>query len=226
LSLPILPGRGRSTEIRPSGQAYEMTLSLRVRKLALSAHVLSSVGWVGAVTAFLALSLAGLTSQDPDLVRASYVAMELIGWSVIVPLSLSTLPTGLIMSLGTEWGLIRHYWVVAKLLITIVATGLLLIHMQPVGHLASVVTTTTLARGELAGMRIQLVADAAAAFVALVAATLLSLYKPRGLTPYGRGDSPVRFPTPEWPRIVGILSVALVILFLIIHLVGGGLGNH
>lgn len=69
-----------------------------------------------------------------------------------------------------------------KLLITVFATILLLVHMQLVGHLPRVAATTTLAKGELAGLRIQLVAEAGAALVALGVAAILSVYKPRGLT--------------------------------------------
>ncbi len=116
-----------------------MPMTLPLRWFALTAHVASSVGWLGAVVSFLALAIAGLTSGDAQMVRATCLTMEVTGWFVIVPLSLATLPTGLIMSLGTEWGLILHYWVVVKLLITIFATILLLVHMQPVGHLARVV---------------------------------------------------------------------------------------
>lgn len=173
-----------------------MMMTPGLRKFGLTAHVSSSVGWFGSVGAFLALAVSGLTSQDAQLVRAVYLAMNVIGWSVIVPLSLASLVTGLVQSLGTPWGLFRHYWVVIKLLITVFATVLLLIHMQPVGHLAGVVATTTLASGELAGLRIQLVADAGAALVALLVAATLSIYKPRGLTKYGlrkqRPESPVR----------------------------------
>ena len=158
----------------------------RLHKFALTAHITSSIGWLGAVAGFLALALAGLTSQDAQMVRTAYLAMELIGWFVIVPLSLASLPTGLLMSLGTEWGLFRHYWVLAKFLITVLATILLLVHMQPVGHLARVVAETTLAHGELAGLRLKLVADAGAALLALLVATVLSVYKPQGITPYWR----------------------------------------
>jgi hypothetical protein len=163
-----------------------MIMTPRLRKFALTAHVTSSVGWLGAVAGFLALAVAGLSSQDAQMMRAAYLAMELTGWFVIVPLSLASLPTGLVMSLGTEWGLFRHYWVLAKFLITILATILLLVHMQPVGHLAGVVAETTLAHGALAGLRVQLVADAGAALLALLVATALSVYKPRGMTRYGR----------------------------------------
>jgi len=202
-----------------------MTLPLRIRKLALSAHVICSVGWLGAVGGFLALSIVGLTSQSEQAVRSSYVAMELTGWLVLVPLSLATLPSGLLMSLGTEWGLFRHYWVLAKLLITVLATILLLVHMQPVGHLASVVQSATLARGELAGMRVQLVADAGAALIALTLATVLSVYKPRGLTPFGRKVVGASWSPGRWPTIVGMIALLAVLLFVVLHLVGGGTGR-
>ena len=41
--------------------------------------------------------------------RGAYLAMDLIGWFVIVPLSLASLLTGLVQALGTTWGLFRHY---------------------------------------------------------------------------------------------------------------------
>jgi hypothetical protein len=214
-----------------------MSMTLRLRRFALTAHVTSSVGWLGAVGGFLALAVAGLTSQDGQVVRATYLAMEVIGWFVIVPLSFASLPTGLVMSLGTEWGLFRHYWVLAKLLITVLATILLLVHMQPVGHMARVVAETTLAHGELAGLRVQLVADAAAALVALLVATALSVYKPRGMTRYGRrtqqsqggtGVEPDRRPitAPRWVKVLGVIAVVLVLLFVMLHLTGRGLGGH
>ncbi|HEV8599637.1 MAG TPA: hypothetical protein VGQ69_09780 [Gemmatimonadales bacterium] len=211
-----------------------MITTLSLRKFALTAHVTFSVGWLGAVAGFLALALAGLTSQDVQLARAAYLAMDLTAWFVIVPLSLLTLPTGLVMALGTEWGLFRHYWILAKLVITVLATLLLLVHLQPVGHLAAVVAARTLARGELAGLRLQLVADSGAALVALLATTALSVYKPRGLTPFGRRESIPRTSEdrqggpyrPRWVKTLGIIAVALFLLFVILHLTGGGLHGH
>ena len=118
--------------------------------------------------------------------------------------------------------------------ITIPATLLLLVHMQPVGHLAGVVRETTLASGELAGLRIQLLADAGAAVVVLLIATTLSIYKPRGLTPYGwrkqlaasdLAAAPLKA-RANWGRYVLIALVALVLLVVVIHLAGGGLHGH
>jgi len=157
-----------------------------VRKFALTAHVTSSVGWLGAVAAFLALAVAGLTSQDPQVVRAAYLAMELTAWFVIVPLSLASLVTGLVQSLGTTWGLFRHYWVLIKLVMTILATLALLVHMRPISYMALVAATTTIARADHRGVRVQLVATAGAALLVLLVATTLGVFKPRGITPYGR----------------------------------------
>jgi hypothetical protein len=162
-----------------------MTMTPRLRNFALTAHVTSSVGWLGAVAGFFALAVAGLTSQEAQRVRAAYVAMELITWFVIVPLSLASLLTGLVQALGTRWGLFRHYWVLAKLLITILATLILLLHTHPISYLARVAAETTLSTGDLRPLRIQLVADAGAALLALLVTTTLAVYKPRGLTPYG-----------------------------------------
>jgi hypothetical protein len=157
-----------------------------LRKLALTAHVTSSVGWLGAVAAFLALAISGLTSHDPLRVRGAYLAMELTAWFVIVPLSVASLLSGLVQALGTPWGLFRHYWVVVKLLITLLATIILLLHMQPIGHAARAAAEATLSSSDLRGTRIQLVANAGAALLALLVATTLSVYKPRGVTRYGR----------------------------------------
>ncbi|WP_455356658.1 hypothetical protein [Streptomyces sp. SYSU K217416] len=162
------------------------TFPPRLRKITLTLHVTSSVGWLGAVAAFLALAIAGLTSSAPQTMRGAYVAMDVVGWYVIVPFSVACLLTGLMQSFGTVWGLLRHYWVVAKLLITVVATVLLLVHMQPVGHLADAAARAALAGGELEGMRVQLIADAAVALLVLLTAAALSVFKPRGMTRYGR----------------------------------------
>lgn len=193
-----------------------MAMSPKTRKLALTAHVTVSVGWMGAVAAFLALSIVGLNSPDVQTVRSAYSAMNLIGWSVIVPLGVLSMPTGLIMSFGTEWRLFRHYWVVGKFIITLIATALLLLHMQPVGHLARVVSETTLASGELAGLRIQMVADAVGAMVALMAATALSVYKPRGVVGGGRSGLASRWITPR--KMVLAAAVLFVVVFIVKHL--------
>ncbi|WP_406433447.1 hypothetical protein OHA59_42790 [Streptomyces sp. NBC_01589] len=162
-----------------------MVMTPRQRKLALTAHVTASAGWLGAVAVFLALAVAGLTGQDAQTARSAYVAMDLIGWFVIVPLCFASLLTGVVSSLGTTWGLLRYYWVVVKLVITVLSTVVLLVHMQPVRHIAGVAAGADWSGGELEGLRTQLVIQSGAAVLVLLVATALSVYKPQGRTRYG-----------------------------------------
>ncbi len=87
-----------------------MTMRPGVRKFALTAHVTSSVGWLGAVAGSMAIAVAAVTSGDPQIVRGAYLTLELTGWYVLVPFAFASLLTGLVQALGTTWGLFRHYW--------------------------------------------------------------------------------------------------------------------
>jgi hypothetical protein len=163
--------------------ATAMTMTASVRKFVLTAHITSSVGWLGAVVAYLALAVAALTTQDPQTVRAAWIAMELTGWFVIVPLALATVLIGLVNALGTPWGLFRHYWVLVKFLLTVFATIILLLHMPTVSYFAGVAAETDSAN--LGGLGGELL-HAGGGVLVLLVTTTLSVYKPRGLTPYGR----------------------------------------
>jgi len=117
-------------------------------------------------------------------VRATYLAMEATGWFVLVPFSLASLLTGVAQSLGTKWGLFRHYWVLVKLLINVIATIILLLYMQTLSSLAGVATEPIL---DLSGPTDPSpVLHAGAALLLLLVATTLAVYKPRGMTRYGQ----------------------------------------
>ena len=119
------------------------------------------------------------------MVRAVYIAMGLTARFVIVPLSFAPLLlTGPILSLGTPWGLVRHYWILAKLLINILSTAILLVHVQPINYLWRAASEGTLSSADR-GVQVQLVVAAAAGLLALLVATALAVYKPRGMTQYG-----------------------------------------
>jgi hypothetical protein len=159
-----------------------MTMAPGLRKIALTIHLTSSVGWIGAVVAYLALGVAAVTSQDAQTVRAAWIAMDLTGWSVIVPLAVAALLTGLVMSLGTPWGLFRHYWVLISLVLTILATAVLLLHMPTVSSLADVAHEADGA--DLGGLGGDLF-HAGGGLLVLLVITALNVYKPQGMTPYG-----------------------------------------
>ena len=160
-----------------------MTMSPSLRKLALTAHVASSVGWLGAVASFLALAIVGLTSQNAQTVRGTYLVMEPAAWFILVPLAFASLLTGLICSLGTTWGLFRHYWVIFKLIINVFATLVLLIYMETFSLMAHAAADSSV---DVAVVRnASPVLHAALALVLLLVASGLSVYKPRGMTAYG-----------------------------------------
>lgn len=159
-----------------------MTMAPAVRKVALTVHLVCSVGWIGAVVAYLVLALSAVNGRDAQTVRAAWVAMALTGWSAIVPLALASLLTGLVMALGTPWGLFRHYWVLISFALTVLATVVLLLHMPAVSHLAAVARE---ADGAALGALGNDLFHPGAGLLVLLVITVLNVYKPRGLTPYG-----------------------------------------
>ena len=174
----------------------------RLSKFVLTMHITTSVGWLGAVAAFLVLSIAGVTSHDAEVVRGAYLSMNLIGLYMIVPLSFAALLTGVVQSLATHWGLFRHYWVLMKFLLTIGATALLLMHQfsavaKAARHSSDAAPGVLLEVGHLGT---QLVGDASFGLMALLAITTLSVYKPWGRTPYGeRKQQELRQASAEFP---------------------------
>jgi len=153
-------------------------------KLTITAHVAFSVGWLGAVAAFLVLSIAGLASRDAEVVRGAYLSMNLISRFVIIPMCVAALATGLLQAL------FRYYWIVIKF--------------------------------------------SRLSIVLLLVVTTLGVYKPWGLTRYGRREQQERHkaqqqPDSETPLGVKIFSGIiglLVIVFVVLHLTGHGFENH
>jgi hypothetical protein len=159
-----------------------MIMAPGLRKVALTVHITASVGWIGAVIAYLCLVIAALNSQDAQLLHAVWSALALIAWYVLTPLAFAALLTGLLMALGTKWGLFRHYWVLISLLLTIVATIVLLTQLGQIRVLAGAGTTeSTVARQGLWGQLLH----AGGGLVVLLIIQVLNVYKPRGVTRYG-----------------------------------------
>jgi hypothetical protein len=161
-----------------------MTFSPGLRKFTFTAHVTSSVGWIGAVIVFLALAAIGLTSEDEATARGAYLVMAPAAWFVLVPLAHASLFSGIALSLGTTWGLVRHYWVVAKLMITVFATVILLIYMRTFTEMAGVAADPAVELGLVRNP--SPLVHAILALILLLVATVFGVYKPFGMTAYGR----------------------------------------
>jgi hypothetical protein len=186
----VLPRPGQSSGARESPSSprtarTSMVMTSGLRKFVLAAHVTSSVGTLGAVAVFLALAIAGLASQNAEVVRGVYIANGLIAWYVILPLILAALLIGIIQSLGTPWGLFRHYWVLAKFMLTVVTIYVLLQQMDGISHIAGVAAETSLSGADLLGLRRSLRTHAIGGLGVLLVLVALSIYKPAGMTRYG-----------------------------------------
>ncbi len=162
-----------------------------IRKLVLAVHLVLSLGWIGAILAYVAAD-AVATSDDAVVAAAGWMVMATIGWNVLVPLAVGSLLSGIAIAMGTPWGLLRHYWVVFSLVLTVFAAAVLVAHMPSVSAtaqaLASGASHAPDARHAGAatggGSRGDLLHAVGGLGVLLVVA-VLNVYKPRGLTPYG-----------------------------------------
>ena len=159
-----------------------MSLTPRVRKLVLSLHLAVSVGWIGAVLVYIALGLSAVSGTDEATIRGAWTGMELAGWYVCVPLAAASLVTGVVLALGTKWGLFRHYWVLISLFLTALCTAVLLLHMPAVTVTADVAQAAEGRALEALGGDLF---HPSVGLVLLLAIHVLNVYKPAGLTRYG-----------------------------------------
>lgn len=170
----------------------------KIRKFALAVHLIVSLGWIGGVLAYVALAVAAAQGAA-ETVRAAWTGMELIGWWVLIPLSVTTLVTGVVMAIGTPWGLFRHYWVSISLILTSIATGILVLHMPDVSTRADQVQGANPTQLEALGSDLT---HSIGGLVLLLVVAVLNVYKPKGLTRHGwRKQTEQRSrPTPSEAR--------------------------
>lgn len=176
-------GAGSAVHLRFS-TIPERTVVMKpgVRKFALSVHLTASVGWIGAVIAYIGLGSAAVNSPNDETIRSAWVAMEVIGSYVIIPLAVASLVTGLIMALGTKWGLFRYYWVAISFVLTLLCTIVLVLHMPSVRATADVALNAEGAALETLGGDL---GHPGIGLAILLVVQALNLYKPPGLTRYG-----------------------------------------
>jgi hypothetical protein len=249
---PLIAVLGGTDDYAVREESSIMIMTRSLSKFVLTAHITSSVGLLGTIAAFLALAIAGLTTHDSQITRSAYLAMPLIAQLVILPLAIASLLTGLIQSLGTSWGLFRHYWVLVKFLLTTFAAVVLLAKMELITYAAKLAGEAILPGADLRAVGFELVIHSAGGLLVLLVPVVLSVYKPRGLTSYGRKQQEQRGSLEEPQRsslvsnvgirvsprtgsvrvslrysyLVGIAVTVLIVHFAILHLVGIGFGGH
>jgi hypothetical protein len=174
-------------------------MSRKMRKFVLLAHILSAVSWIGVDLVMGVLSFRGLTTDDPQTLATAYGGLALFCVPLLLTLGLLTLTTGVVLGLGTRFGLARYWWVVAKLVITVAFCTLILVALRPT--LAEAATQTALVDGtlpeRLSDVQRSMIFPPIVSTSMLLFASWLSVYKPWGVTPRGRRFLRVRAPDRE-----------------------------
>jgi hypothetical protein len=149
-----------------------MLLSQPWRNLLLGGHIAATVSVLGADLALLTLVASGLFGSEP---RTIYPAAQLIGATVVAPLAVASLGTGVLLGLLTGWGLFRYWWVTIKLAITALLTAAVLIVLLPsLGRAAD----AAVAVGPSIDSQPVLLAAPALASTLLLVALFLAVVKP------------------------------------------------
>lgn len=164
------------------GREPLMALSSALRKFLLTLHMMSSLGWAGSVAVFVVLDIGALTGNDPRLGHLLWLALEATIWSLLVPLAFAALVTGVLLALGTTWGLFRHYWVLFKLVLTLIATVVLVLYSRTIDTVAGMAADPGMAGMEPPSALLH----TGGGLVVLLLTTILAIYKPRGMTRYGQ----------------------------------------
>ncbi|MFE1170926.1 DUF2269 domain-containing protein [Streptomyces sp. NPDC058773] len=155
-------------------------LSRPVRRAVLVLHVAVSVSWLGLTLGLLALGITGYRTGSPGTAAVAYLAMKIFGDWLVLPLAFASLVSGLVLSLGTAWGLARHRWVVVKFWLTLVTVLLSVFSLRPgINHLAAEAAAGTPAHD------VSLVVAPSVATATYLFLTAISVLKPWGPTARG-----------------------------------------
>jgi uncharacterized membrane protein len=158
----------------------------QIRKVVLTLHVIFAVGWLGTGFTMLALGIMGFTGSNIQTMRESYVSMERLGDFVVIPVALCAVLTGLLLGLGSRWGLLRHYWVAVKLIVGLGALTLAAFALRARLHEAASLVKKPGASTDIGFVSITLIVAPSVALVLYTSNVVLSIFKPWGKTSYGK----------------------------------------
>ena len=171
-----------STPSKNTSSASAKRLSRPARRAALVVHVVASASWVGLTLGLLALGITAATTGSAVTVEASVRAMKLFADWLLLPVAFLTLVSGLVLSLGTQWGLARHRWVYVKFWLTLATTVATVFALRPGVNSA---VAAVAAGGPLPDAG-DVMMGPIVSLSAYVFMTVISVLKPWGLTKRGR----------------------------------------
>lgn len=180
-----------TSTVRPARETHGSRRAIplmppRVRKIVLTLHVITSVGWLGVDFAMLTLGILGFTASDLETMRESYVTMERFGEILVIPAGLGAVLTGMALALCTPWGLIRYKWVLTKLIVALAAVALAVFALPIQLHNAASLVTAAHPTTHIGFVGNTLVIAPSLALCLYSTNVVISIFKPWGKTSYGR----------------------------------------
>lgn len=166
------------------GVSRQFALPPRWRKLLLTVHVAVSVGWLGAAYLMLVLGIVA-THSSPQQRHDRYELLHIFDQTAMIPMSLATLITGVVISVGTQWGLLRFYWVMTKLMTTVAGMIFAGLYVSRMAVHAAELTASNI-HANLSAVDWQIRIGAIIMVTMLTVNTTLSIFKPWGRTSRGR----------------------------------------
>jgi uncharacterized membrane protein len=164
------------------GTVFQVRLSRPARRASLVVHVAASASWLGLTLGLLALGVTATTTGSAVTVEASVRGMKLFADWLLLPVAFFTLLSGLVLSLGTPWGLARHRWVYTKFWLTLATTTATVFALRPGVNSA----VAAVAAGEPLPDAGDVLFGPIVSLSAYVFMTVISILKPWGLTLRGR----------------------------------------
>ncbi|GAB1508630.1 hypothetical protein [Actinophytocola sp. KF-1] len=153
-------------------------------KLLLLLHIVVSVGWLGLNVGNLTLAITGLTTDDPGTQHTAFGAMYLVGGTLLIPVSLLALVSGVLLGIYTRWGLIRYWWVAVKLALTVIAVVLIPVSLLPgLSELSALMAVTPADQlADTGPLALDMLAAGCVSTTMYVTNAVLSVLKPWGRT--------------------------------------------
>ena len=155
-------------------------LGATARKSILLVHIASAGAWLGVDVVMAVLIFTALATGDNRTKALSFQALELMAVGPLLAIGLLCLLSGLLLGLGSRYGLVRYWWVAIKLVLNLLLTGLVLVALAP-----EVAAHAEQARQFDGGLPVplevgQLIYPPVVSPTALVVAMALAIFKPWG----------------------------------------------
>jgi uncharacterized membrane protein len=155
-------------------------LGARTRKGVLVVHIVSGGVWIGIDVVMAVFIFTALLADDDNTKALCFRALELFTVWPLLTTGLVCLASGVVLGLGTKYGLVRYWWVAIKLVLNIVLTALVPFALAPEVSRAAE-QGWRFAAGEPASLVVgNLIFPPIVSPTALLIAVVLAVFKPWG----------------------------------------------